>query len=77
MTATGAGTVEGVAVGDAAPEGGRVEARIGAPHLLQKRIPGLMVVPQELQNAISYLAVYPTKFSNWRSISHMERKRVG
>jgi hypothetical protein len=25
---------------------------MGAPHLLQKRPPGVMVVPQELQNAI-------------------------
>jgi len=31
---------------------GRVEARMGAPHLLQKRLPGVMFVPQALQNAM-------------------------
>jgi hypothetical protein len=32
-----------------------VEARMGAPHLLQNRVPGAMLVPQELQNAIRHL----------------------
>jgi hypothetical protein len=40
----------------AAGEAGSVEARMGAPHLLQKRLPGVILVPQALQNAIDYLA---------------------
>jgi hypothetical protein len=28
---------------------------MGAPHLLQKRVPATMVVPHELQNAINHL----------------------
>ncbi len=31
------------------------EASIAAPHLLQNLIPGAMLAPQELQNAISHL----------------------
>ncbi|MGA7399167.1 MAG: hypothetical protein WBW38_04035, partial [Candidatus Sulfotelmatobacter sp.] len=51
-----AGGAEGTDVElPAAGTGGRVEARMGAPHLLQKRVPGTMDVPHELQNAISHL----------------------
>jgi hypothetical protein len=31
------------------------EASIAAPHLLQNRIPGARLAPQELQNAIHHL----------------------
>jgi hypothetical protein len=34
---------------------GSEEARIAAPHLLQNLVPGTMLVPQELQNAIDHL----------------------
>ena len=52
-TGTGVGTDAGVA-GDA-PTGGRVLAMMGTPHLLQNRVPGTIVAPQELQNAINHL----------------------
>ena len=35
--------------------GGSDEASIAAPHLLQKRVPGVIFAPQELQNAINHL----------------------
>ena len=39
---------------------------MGAPHLLQKRVPEEMDVPQELQNAINHLAMkyIPTREYN-------------
>src|SRR5271166_3950817 len=59
VVGAGGGGAAGAACGVGAPGElpGRVDARTGAPHLLQNRIPGVMVVPQELQNAIHYLAV--------------------
>src|SRR5271157_1931794 len=48
-----AGGTEPTAGGGAT--GGSEEARIAAPHLVQNRVPGTMLVPQALQNAISHL----------------------
>jgi hypothetical protein len=36
--------------------GGSEEESIAAPHLLQNRIPGARLAPQELQNAIHHLS---------------------
>ncbi len=47
-----------------------MEARMGAPHLLQKRVLESMVAPQELQNAIKKPRAYPSeiwgKWIDWR-----------
>jgi hypothetical protein len=53
---TGTGTVPGgvAAVGDVVEETG-VDARTATPHLLQKRVPGVRLAPQELQKAMVYL----------------------
>jgi hypothetical protein len=52
--AEGTGNVE-----PAAPLGATLgagdEATIAAPHWLQKLVPGTMLAPQELQNAINHL----------------------
>ena len=51
----GAGTEGMVAVGGVTGKAAAVagaDARTGAPHLLQKRVPGVRVEPQELQKAI-------------------------
>src|SRR5579863_8031970 len=45
------GGVGGVTDGTA-PAGAAAEPRIAAPHLLQNRVPGLRLAPQELQNAM-------------------------
>jgi hypothetical protein len=50
----GAGMVAPAATGPATGVGSE-EARIAAPHLLQNLVPGTMLVPQELQNAIDHL----------------------
>jgi hypothetical protein len=54
--AGGKGVGAAEAVGEAvADDVGSVEARMGAPHLLQNLVPGTIFVPQELQNAINHL----------------------
>jgi hypothetical protein len=52
---TGTGTVPGVvaAKGEVGETG--VDARTATPHLLQKRVPGVRLAPQELQKAMVYL----------------------
>ncbi len=51
---------------EAGAELGRVEARIGAPHLLQKRVPATMGEPHLLQKAMDYTSWLTCKMGNAR-----------
>src|ERR1700722_1069191 len=61
---TGARTVPGVAAPaeDAAEENG-ADASTAAPHLLQKRVPGVRFAPQELQKAMVLPRVQITRWA--------------
>ena len=50
----GAGGAEAEEAAGAAAGAG-VEASMAAPHLLQNRVPGVILAPQELQNAMGHL----------------------
>src|SRR5271170_4690677 len=65
-----AGGVPAGATGEAVV-GGSVEARIGAPHLLQNLVPAVMFAPQELQNAIVHL----TESCERASIPQIRRRK--